>query len=244
VNDAAKHDVVTGVSADGKTVLWQRRPTCVLPFTPYLADANFSPVILSDQPAFTGMATRAKSSLTLTADGFTVIGASVDGTRFLEATRPAIGNYVFGAASGTEFSVLAVTEPTQVDCPVISSDRLAFYFRVTDNPDPNKDGKYESVRESTKVPFPVAKKMPGRVQDFDEIIAVSSDRMTLFVQSETTGMAALSRKSLRDPFENPNFPGAAPKVPGFNTRPVGDCQALVGNQTNECPLSDIFDYTN
>lgn len=128
--------------------------------------------------------------------------------------------------------------------PAISADGLAFYFRIFGNQGDTTNGIYETVRTSTTVPFPPAIQMPKELQIYESVNAVSSDHMTLFVEDINFQMTALTRKSLKDPFINPEFATPATKLPGFRTRPLGDCQSLVGNDTMMgCPGEDIELFT-
>lgn len=186
------------------------------------------------------MAVTEERTLALTADGLSIIGSSKDHTQFLKTTRAAVGATTFAPAQNVDFAALNVSAPTRIIFPAISSDGLAFYFRMVDNPDPSQNGLYETVRPSTTVPFPTATKMSGVVQSYESITAVSSDRMTLFVQNYSFQMAALTRKSIKQAFANPNFPGPAPSLPGFRTRPLGDCQAVVATYSEAGCLGETL----
>lgn len=246
LNAPGKQDAITGVSTDGKTVLWQRRDSCAASFQLLIADSNggaFVSADLSGLSALAPMAITAEGTLALTADALTIIGASADRTQFLQSTRTSIGGTDFGPTSNADFAALTVAAPTKIDFPAISTDGLAFYYRMFGNPDASQNGLYETVRTSTAVPFPAARKMPGVVQNYALITAVSSDRMTLFVQNNSYQMAALTRKSVKAAFANPNFPGVTPMPPAFRTRPLGDCQAVIGTYTTSgCSGEDIAVY--
>lgn len=246
LNDSQAEDAVTGVSGDGNTVLWQRSATCNS-FDLLIGDATagvFTITNLSAQHALAPMAIRQERSLTLTADGLTIIGVSTSHTQFLQSTRAAVGDKVFGPASDGDFAALTVTHPAELQFPAISSDGLAFYFRITGDPDANKNGLYETVRASKTIPFPAAVKMPGAVQSYESISATSSDRMALFVQNYSFEMAVLTRRSVKDSFVNPNALGPPPKPPGSRTRPLADCQKLIGTfSMNACVGEDVTIYS-
>lgn len=245
LNDPSNQDALAGVSADGNTVLWQRSTCFSTPFELWIADATagvFAVTDITGQPALAPLLIAEERTLTLTADGLTIIGVSIDHTQFLQTTRAAIGSTAFGPASNADFAALNVTAPAKLQFPAISSDGLALYFRLTDSPGLN--GLYETVRASKAVPFPAATKMPGPVQNYESIMGIASDRMALFVQNYSFRMAVLTRKSLKDPFANPNAPDPAPVAPGFRTRPFGDCHALIGNSSsNACLGEEITIYT-
>jgi len=230
VNDHGDQDRLSGVSATGETLLWQR--SCcgdLLSCNLWIADWDghkFVPQNLTDLTALTPIAVGETDVLTMTADGLTIIGASwggLDDTEFFQATRTAIGSTTFGSASNSDFAALTVASPSRLSSPAISGDKLAFYFRISGNTDRTKNGLYETIRDSTAVPFPPATRLPKELQVYKSINGISSDRMTLFVQ-DGAHVTALTRKSLREPFTTL---GAAP-IPGFDTRPLGDCQRLVG----------------
>lgn len=246
LNDAAKQDTLSGASSDGKTVLWQRG-ICGTPLQLLIGDSDGGGFVIADlsaQLALAPMAADQDGTLTLTADGLTIIGMSDDGTYVLEASRPGLGTTGFAPASNANFTALNVPRPTRIGFPVISSDGLAFYFRKSNSANPNDNGIYEAVRASATAPFPAATKMPGLIQGYDSITGISSDRLTVFVQDTGTQTYALTRRSQTDPFVNPNTAGLPPKIPGFRTRPLNDCQTVIATYSaGDCDKEDIAFYT-
>lgn len=207
-------------------------------------DAGFVVTDLSAQPALAPMGTDQDGMVTLTGDGLTIIGTSDDGSYFLQASRAAIGSTVFGPVSNTVFAALNVNAPTRIDFPVISNDGLAIYFRRINSANSIDNGLYESVRASKDVPFPAATKMPGGVQGYAAVMGISSDRMAIFVENNAAQMAALTRKSVKDPFANPSAPAPPPVLPGFHTRPLSDCQTVFATDTSGgCDNEEIAIFT-
>jgi hypothetical protein len=246
LDDTMKQDAVTGVSSDGKTVLAQRS-SCGDPFQTLLADSNGVTLVVADisaNPALAGMAMTQEGTLALSSDGLTIIGMSSDGTKFLSASRASVGTTAFATASGSDFVALAVTAPARIDTPTISSDGLAFYYRITGNADANVNGIYETVRHAKTDAFPAGTRMPALVNQYGAVSAISSDRMTLFLATSSFTSVVLTRKSVAMPFTNPNEPAPPPSVPGFRTRPLGDCQSVIATYTvSGCPGEDTAVYT-
>jgi hypothetical protein len=162
-----------------------------------------------------------------------VIGTNATATGFLAATRTAKGQSNFTTAAPGAFAALAVTSPAIVIHPMISQDGLAFHYVVRNDPTAAKNGIYESIRTSPTAAFPAGTKMGGDVQMMHYLTGISADGMSLFGQVDYT-VHVLTRKSTRQPFTNPNAPAAPPTVPGFRTRPIGNCGALIGTCTGGC----------
>jgi hypothetical protein len=246
LNDTGKQDAVTGVTPDGKTILSQRGQSCgnfrlILSDTSGLVTTNHD---LTGNAELSAMQIASEGTLALTADGLTIIGTSADGTALLASHRAALGSATFSAATGTDFTNLAVVAPRRIDFPVISSDDLALYYRITGDADPSVDGLYESVRTSTSVPFPAGTRMSNLVSSFGAVTGISTDRMTLFLQTNSFSTVALTRRSLVQPFTNPNMPAPPPVVPGFRTRPLGDCNSLVATCTpGGCAGEEVCVFT-
>jgi hypothetical protein len=169
----------------------------------------------------------------MTSDALTVIGTNATATGFVAATRTAKGQSSFTTAAPGLFAAITVTSPAILVHPMISQDGLAFYYVVRNDPTAANNGVFESIRTSTSAAFPAGTKMGGDVQSMGYLAGISGDRMTLFGQVGF-GMQILTRKSLREPFTNPNAPASPPTVPGFRTRPIGNCGTLIGTCTGGC----------
>ena len=240
LSDATRQDAITGLTPDGKTVLSQRRQSsCGTPFLLLIADTIGVATTVTDLSANASLASlriASEGNLALTSDGLSIIGVTTAGTGFAASKRSALGATDFAPVSAADFAALGVTPPRSLGFPAISGDSLAFYYVISGDPDPAKNGIYESVRTSASVAFPAATRLPEDAQAYESVTATSSDRMTLFLQTHSFSMVVLSRTSLAQPFANPNAPGPPPTVPGLRTRPLGDCTALVGTCTvGGCP---------
>jgi hypothetical protein len=233
LNDSMQQDAVVGVSSTGTTVLAQRS-ACGGAFQTLLADSNgvtLVPADISANSALAGMLLSEEGTLALGADGLTIIGTSSDGTKFLSSSRTAVGTTTFATATGGDFAALAVTAPDRIDSPAISADGLAFYYRITGDANTTVNGIYETVRHTKTEPFPAGTQMPALVNQYQAVTAISSDRMTLFLATNAFTEVVLTRKSVTTPFANPNTPAPPPTVPGFRTRPLGDCQSVIATYT-------------
>jgi hypothetical protein len=113
--------------------------------------------------------------------------------------RSVLGASDFAPVSAADFAALGVTPPRSLGFPAISGDSLAFYYVIWGDPDPLKNGIYESVRTSTGVPFPAATRMPEVAQAYGAVTATSSDRMTLFLQTNFLGLLQMFGALVEDP---------------------------------------------
>ncbi|MFT3696078.1 MAG: hypothetical protein QM831_23270 [Kofleriaceae bacterium] len=242
LNDNAKQDAVLAISGDSKTVLTQRSSGTCGGFQLIIADSNGTALVpqsLAQNTMLQGMRITQEATLTLTPDGLTIIGVSTDGHSFLSSTRAAFGGTVFAAATGTDFANLSVTGNAVLGSPVISADGLEFFYDVLG------DGIYESVRASKNVPFPAGTKMPADIQTYGSVSGISSDRMTLFLGTNTFSTVVFTRKSVKEAFSNPNAPGNPPTGPGFRTRPSGDCQMVIATSTpGGCQAEEVATWSH
>jgi hypothetical protein len=235
INADGLQDAPQAVSADGASVLNQRR-NCATSFTTLLIETTGGTPMtfdLSANPAFAQTRHTAEGMLTMSGDALAVIGVNAAGTGFLAATRTATGQSSFTTAAPGAFAAISVTSPAIVVHPLITQDGLAFYYVVRNDPVTANNGIYESIRTTTSAAFPAGTRMPGDIQTLHYLAGMSGDRMTVFGQIDF-GMHVLTRRSLRQPFTNPNAPAAAPTVPGFRTRPIGNCANLLGTCTGGC----------
>lgn len=248
ISQPAVQDAVLAISTDGKTVLTQRSVGAACgAFEVIIADSNGTMLVPQDiasNPMLQGMLITQEGTLTLTPDGLTIIGTSTDGRSFLSSKRAAFGGTMFAAATGTDFANLAVSEGKRIDSPVISADGLDFYYRVSGDPDATKNGLYESVRTTTTAPFPAGTRMPDLIQTYEAVTGISTDRMTIFLGTTSFSTEALTRRSVKDAFSNPNAPGNPPTPPGFRTRPSGDCQTVIATATpGGCVQEEVAIYS-
>ena len=134
-------------------------------------------------------------------------------------------------------AAINVSAPAYVVHPAISPDGLAFYFTIRGST-LEHNGIYEAIRRSTAERFPPATRMNLEVNhNNDFVTGVSADRLALFMQSGYA-VGLFTRKRISDAFSNPNAPIQFPTVPGFRTRPFGDCSKLIGTCINGCNNED------
>jgi hypothetical protein len=244
INASGQQDALGAVSADGGSVINHRAAQCTQ-FTTLLIEQiglNTVTIDLSANAAFmTTTRHNQEATFAMTGDALTFAAVTADQTGFIMATRTAKGSSTFAPVANA-FADLAVTPPAIVAHPVLSQDGLAFYYVVRNHPTTSLDGLYESLRSSTAVPFPAPVKMGGDAQGFDAPVSISGDKMTFFMQTGF-GMHVLRRNSLTKPFTNPNAPAAAPTVPGFRTRIVGNCGTLMGTCTGGCLNEQTCTFT-
>jgi len=240
VNAPGQQDAFAGVSGDGRTLLSQRRAVCSGAFQLMLTDGLGVQVVTRDITALPGLAqidgTR-EGAVTLTADGLSLLGVAPGGQRLALATRSAIGATDFALAQATaDFAAITVAAPGLLNNPVLSADRLELHYQLF-NVGAGVDGIYESVRASTSAPFPAGTRAPELEQAQFFVTAISSDRLALFLEGPD-GMVVLTRARTSDAFANPNGASPPPHVPGFRTRPTGDCQTLLGTCAGGCLNED------
>jgi len=234
VNASGQQDAVAGESADGRTVISQRRGECDGPFALLLTDGLGILPVTTDITSLPGLAqldVAREGAVTLTSDGLALVGVTPAGTQLAMAARTRLGTTDFAPIDGG-FGAIAAPVGGSLNNPVVSADRLALYYQLL-NAGSGIDGIYESVRSSASVPFPTATRMPENIQAATFATGISSDRLALFLQVGFA-MVVFTRTDVAQPFVNPNAPAAPPSVPGFRMRPLGDCQTLIGTCTGGC----------
>jgi hypothetical protein len=124
-----------------------------------------------------------------------------------------------------------------VGWPVLSADGLAFYYNVQGTGSPDLDGTYESLRASTRAPFPPGTRMSALVQQWGAVTGISPDRLTLFVTRDF-GTQMLTRTSTRLGFALPPF--ARPPASAYRIVPIAGCKMLIGTcEPGGCLHEDI-----
>jgi hypothetical protein len=232
-------DAVQAISMDGTSIAIHRRDCNQPIFTSLVIDDFGDRVLthdLSKLPAFAD-AFHEDGYMTMTADALTVIMVDRNKSGLVAASRPMRGIPAFGR-DNEPFAAITVTPPAIIAHPVISPDGLAFYYTVRGSSNEKENGVYEALRTSTREPFPPGKWMEGEVNfNKDIVTGISGDRLTLFYQAGWA-VGALTRKSLSEPFSNPNHPIGGPTVPGFRTRPFAHCKKLIGTCVSGCNNED------
>lgn len=235
VNIMGKQSALLGASASGGSVLYlEATSTCVGGGSSVViadeAVAGAPPYVLQTIGALTSLAgfVRTEETMTLTADGLTIIGVGTGARSFLTSTRSAVGVVDFSTAVVGPFAFLNAAippSPATVGLPVLSHDGLEFTFIVGGTTDTTISGSYHSVRATASAAFPAATRLPGVVQTFDGITGLSSDRMTAFVM-KNFGTKILTRSSLTDAFAAP--PASTPPFQAARVVPINGCAALIG----------------
>jgi hypothetical protein len=223
-----------GVAANGGSVLYLRATTaCVTSGSDLLiadeAVAGTPPYVihsLGSNPNLAGFS-RVEESMTLSADGLTIVGVGTDNRSFLTSSRSAVGGTDFSAASAGLFATLNISlpaAPATVSWPLLSHDGLGFTFRI-DGSDANTNGIYETTRTATTAAFPPATKLPGAIQTFESISGMSSDRLTAFV-AMNFGTQIVTRPAVDQPFTA--AAGSTPPGNAFRIVPIAGCGLLFG----------------
>lgn len=252
VTMAGKQSALLGASASGQSVLYlQATSLCVTtgPASLTIGDeavAGTLPYVTQslDAVANLGGFSKGEETMTITADGLTIIGVATGGLSFSASKRSAVGATDFALAAPGDFvniNAALPASPASVSWPLLSADGLAFYYRVAGASDITVNGVYEALRASTAMPFPSATLMPGAVQTFDSISGISSDRMTVFV-TKNFGTSLLTRDSLSQPFTAPTMstpPGAA-----FRVVPIAGCTAIGTCEPGGCQNEAICTWAN
>ncbi len=176
----------------------------------------------------------AEATMTLSADGLTIIG--VANLQFRQVSRPIAGATNFGFPIVGPFAQInaALGGVTTLEWPLLSADGLAFYYHVSAG---IGVGTYESLRASTSDPFPAGTLMPDAIQQFGAVTGISSDRLTLFVTADF-GTSIMTRPTLADAFSlapNQMAPGSA-----YRVVPIDSCYLLIGTcEPGGCANEDI-----
>jgi hypothetical protein len=244
-NETGVQDAPAAITPDGDTMLVQRRAVCAGAFRLFVYDGVQSspePIELTDHPNLQVMAIGEENRLALTPDARTIVGISTDYTRVYMASRSAPGASDFATPGHGDYAAIAVAAPAQLLGPAVSPDALAFYYTVANHPVPDVNGIYEALRSSTAVAFSAGTRLPDDVQAYSYVTAVSEDNRTLFVQTHSFTMVALSRPSASAAWANPNAPEPPPSVPGFRTRPILGCDRIVATCSGGCINEDTCTY--
>jgi hypothetical protein len=244
---AGVQQALLGISATGNSILFLRgNPQCV-PSGSILelgeATGGSMSYTLTNISGLANLVsfTKVEETMTLTADGLTIIGVATGGNKLQSSSRSAVGMTDFGPPNATAFAAIngAIPAGGQIAWPFETADGLAFYFSVNSATTAAQNGIYESVRASTSVPFPAATRMTGAVQTFGAISGISADRMTAFMATNAFGTGILTRKSLSQPFATPT-PAATPPGAAFRVVPLGNCAKVVGTcEPGGCANEDI-----
>jgi hypothetical protein len=243
LNIAGRQSALLGVAANGGSVLYLRGTTMCLNTGAELliadeAVAGTPPFVVQSLPNLGGYA-RAEETMTLSADGLTIVGVGTDNRSFLSSSRSAVGGTDFSPASAGLFATLNISlpaAPATVSWPLLSHDGLGFTFRI-DGSDANTNGIYETTRTATTAAFPPATKLPGTVQTFQAISGISSDRLTAFV-TMNFATQILTRPALDQPFAA--AAGSTPPGSAFRVVPVTGCGLLFGTcEPDECANEGI-----
>jgi hypothetical protein len=243
VNVPGKQSALLGASESGGSVLYLGATSlCVNSGASLIiadeAVAGAPPYALQTIGTLASLAgfQRTEETMTLTADGLTIIGVGSGARSFLTSTRTAVGLTDFSTAEVGPFAFVNAaipSSPATVSWPVLSHDGLEFTFRAGGASDATMNGIYDSVRAATSTAFPAATKLTGAVQTFDALTGLSSDRLTAFV-TVSFGTKILTRASLSDAFSAPAI--STPPFQAFRVVPIERCTALIGtSEPGGCP---------
>jgi hypothetical protein len=245
---AAVQDDLLGASSSGDSLLLLRPGTGACgPNTLFIADATTSGSMAAyNVQSINTLAgfQKVEETMTLTADGLTIIGTDATAKAFVMSTRTAVGMTNFGTAAAGPYAAINAAISTTggtASWPVLSSDGLAFYYRIGGATVATDNGIYESLRAATSANFPAGTKMPAAVQAFDGISGISTDRMTLFMETGlgTGGFATkiMTRNSLTQPF---TVPTTTTPPAGWRAVPVAGCTKVIGTcEPGGCGNEDV-----
>jgi hypothetical protein len=247
VNIVGKQSALLGASESGGSILYlEATSTCVGGGSSLViadeAVAGTPPYVLQTIGTLASLAgfLRTEETMTLTADGLTIIGIGTGARSFLTSTRTAVGMIDFSTAAVGPFAFINAAippSPATLALPVLSHDGLEFTFSVGGTTDTTISGIYDSVRATTNAAFPAATKLTGAVQTFDGITGLSSDRLTAFVM-KSFGTKILTRTSLTDAFAVP--PMSTPPFQAARVVPIKGCATLIGtSEPGGCPAEAI-----
>ncbi len=250
VNVAGKQSALLGASSDGTSLLYlQATFSCVgSGANLIIADESVpgSGVYTNqDITANANLASFSKGEETMTLGGLglEIIGVITGGNGWRTSSRSAVGQTDFSAPTEGGFATLNTTVPTggTLSWPVLSSDRLAFYFRVNGATNSAQNGIYESVRSAATDQFPAATLMPSLVQTYGAVSGMSTDRLTAFMATNSFGTAILTRDSLSQPFSTPAT--SSPPGQAFRIIPISNCATLVGTcEPGGCAAETICEW--
>lgn len=247
LNIPGKQSALLGASESGGSVLYLAATSlCVNSGASLiLADeavAGTPPYVLQTIGGLASLAgfQRTEATMTLTADGLTIVGIATGNRSFLASTRSAVGLTDFSTAQVGPFAFVNAAippSPANVSWPVLSHDGLEFTFTVGGTTDPSVNGIYGSVRASTTAAFPAAAKLPGAIQGFGALTGLSADRRTAFV-TINFGTQILTRAALRDAFSMPAT--STPPYQAARVVPIAGCTLLLGtSEPGGCPAEAI-----
>jgi hypothetical protein len=242
---AGIQDIPEGMTPTGSALLVLHGDPCGGVYTAFIADETAAGSLTYTTQQITepaGMDFSGEEQSTLTADGLTIIATNTAHTGFVASSRSALGKNDFGAVNGADYVNLAAVGTQTLGYVYISPDGLALYYSIANATNTNLNGIYEALRASTSVPFQAGVMMDAAVQAEHDVTATSVDRMTLFLQTNNFSTVVLTRTSLDQPFVNPNAPNAPPTAPGFRTRPLQNCNTLVGSCNGGCSNEKICTY--
>jgi hypothetical protein len=236
-NVGGAQDALLGVSGTGGSVLYLHTTVagCIGANT-VLTMADAATVNLPTPPTYVGrpigsqMAlsgfSQKEESMTLTADGLTIVGVATGGKTFLESKRSAVGQVDFSAAAAGSFATVNASIPALggVAYPVASADGLAFYYQVSGAKVADMNGIYEATRTQTALPFNAGVKMAAPIQAYEAVTGISSDRMSLFVTA-SFNTTILTRTSLSQIFVKGSV---TPPSLAYRVAPVSTCGVLFG----------------
>ena len=241
-NDTKLQDAINAVSSDGRSIITHRRD-CRTPDLPVgwstmlveNLDGTPKTIVLSE--LLDGLWPN-DGQVTMTGDALTVISSVPDGTHLLAWSRSKRGASDFKPRDPAELAAFTVTSPSKIVHPVISQDGLELFVTIRETKIPHPMPAqpwwiYHSTRSRVGEPFPPLEPMSIAMMNIDVVTGISSDRLSLFFQSGYA-VGIFTRARIGEPFTNPNFPIGNPTVPGFRTRPIGDCNQLVGTCTSGC----------
>ena len=245
VSVRGRQEALLGVSGDGDAILYLAGQRCAIDrlMLARRRGDTYESVDLTDK-LDRGRVALYEGCCTLAADGASMLLARSDRRGFVRVGLS--GFDVLPRQDGDDLGALVPTGSTvTVQAPVLSADELTLYYRANDDHadarGPLDAPTFASHRAQRRAPFAPGERLSGRARYYDYVSGVSSDQLSLFMESEYR-THVLVRASVDEPFGDPSPElGMLPALlPGWRSVPTADCRRIATTWTpGGCESEDI-----